>query len=121
MGGVFVWPITASDMFVKLLGERRERALIVFVHYVALFSLVDEFWWSRGSAMWELRRVEGWLGPEWLRWVEWPKRRIEGGDVGRKIGMRERGGSRGSVNAEGIMGGLLGVEDGVAGETERGE
>ncbi|KAF8545321.1 hypothetical protein BDD12DRAFT_811356 [Trichophaea hybrida] len=86
IGSIFVWPITAEDRFVELLVEGRPRALVIFMHYCALFTLVEEFWWAKGSALCELRRCEMCLGEEWKNpWIEWPKARILGRDVGRVV------------------------------------
>jgi hypothetical protein len=81
IGSIFVWPITASDKFVELLVGRRARALVIYIHYCALFTLVEDFWWSEGSAEEELRRCEECLGQEWAGWIEWPRERILGRDV----------------------------------------
>lgn len=85
IGSIFVWPITATDKFVELLVERRPRALVIFMHYCALFTLVEEFWWSKGSALFELQRCEMCLGGEWSRWIEWPRMRISEKDVERVV------------------------------------
>lgn len=76
IGSIFTWPITVSDRFVELLVEKRPRALVIFVFYCGLFVGLESFWWSRGSALWELGRVEKMLGPEWEEWTRWPKQRI---------------------------------------------
>ncbi|KAF8243446.1 hypothetical protein K440DRAFT_589586 [Wilcoxina mikolae CBS 423.85] len=85
-GNIFVWPITATDKFVELLVERRPRALVIFMHYCALFTLIEEFWWCKGSAMLELRRCEMCLSQDWLPWIEWPKTRILERDVEKVMG-----------------------------------
>jgi hypothetical protein len=81
IGSIFVWPITAADKFVELLEERRPRALVIFMHYCALFTLVEDFWWSKGSALLELRRCEACLSEEWMQWIQWPRMRILARDV----------------------------------------
>ncbi|KAI5853366.1 hypothetical protein BZA05DRAFT_451508 [Tricharina praecox] len=86
IGSIFVWPVTANDKYVELLVERRPRALVIFMHYCALFSLVEEFWWSQGSALFELRRCEQCLADEWLPWIEWPRLRILAGDLSVVVG-----------------------------------
>jgi len=93
IGSIFVWPITASDKFVELLVEGRPRALVIFMHYCALFTLIEGFWWAKGSALHELKRCEMCLGEEWKTpWVEWPKARILGRDIGRVVrGVNVRG------------------------------
>ncbi|KAF8251262.1 hypothetical protein K440DRAFT_540319 [Wilcoxina mikolae CBS 423.85] len=86
IGSIFVWPIIAGDKFVELLVEGRPRALVIFMHYCALFTLAEEFWWAKGSALHELRRCEMCLGEEWKNpWIEWPKARILGRDLGRVV------------------------------------
>jgi hypothetical protein len=86
IGNIFVWPITATDKFVELLVERRPRALVIFMHYCALFTLIEEFWWCKGSAMLELHRCEMCLSHDWLPWIEWPKTRILERDVDKVMG-----------------------------------
>jgi hypothetical protein len=81
IGSIFVWPITAADKYVELLESRRPRALVIFMHYCALFTLVEEFWWSKGSALFELRRCEACLSEEWMPWIQWPRMRILSRDV----------------------------------------
>ncbi|CCX05264.1 Similar to Sterol uptake control protein 2; acc. no. Q12151 [Pyronema omphalodes CBS 100304] len=86
IGSIFVWPITVSDKFVELLVERRPRALIIFIHYCALFTIVEEFWWTKGSALFELRLCEMCLSDEWKDpWISWPKQRILKRDMERKV------------------------------------
>jgi hypothetical protein len=86
IGSIFVWPITASDKFVELLVERRPRALIIFIHYCALFTIVEEFWWTKGSALFELRMCEMCLSDEWKDpWIAWPKQRILKRDMERRV------------------------------------
>ncbi|KAA8895756.1 hypothetical protein FN846DRAFT_968118 [Sphaerosporella brunnea] len=81
IGSIFVWPITAADKYVELLESKRPRALVIFMHYCALFTLVEEFWWNKGSALFELRRCEACLSEEWLPWIQWPRMRILSRDV----------------------------------------
>ncbi|TGZ83982.1 hypothetical protein EX30DRAFT_393518 [Ascodesmis nigricans] len=76
IGSIFTWPITVSDRYVELLVERRPRALIIFVYYCGLFVGLESFWWSKGSGLFELQRIEKMLGPEWEEWTVWPKKRI---------------------------------------------
>lgn len=82
VSAIFRWPIAATDRFVQLLLERRPRALVIFVHYCVLFTLVEGFWWATGSARFELERCEAILGLEWRHWIDWPRKQIMEGRGG---------------------------------------
>lgn len=84
-GSIFVWLVDVSDKYVELLAEHRPRAMVIFMHYCALFSLAEEFWWAKGSALFELRKCEQYLTEEWLPWIEWPKQRILAGEIGPEV------------------------------------
>jgi len=81
-GNIFVWLVDVSAKYVELLAEHRPRAMVIFLHFCALFSLAEGFWWSKGSALFELRKCEQYLTEEWLPWIEWPKQRILTGEIG---------------------------------------
>ncbi|KAI5804315.1 hypothetical protein EDC01DRAFT_701768 [Geopyxis carbonaria] len=122
---IFIWPIIACDEYVELLVARRPRALVIFLHYCALFTLAEEFWWSRGNAELECGRIEELLGPEWGEWVRWPKERIvgarvrEGGQGGVGVGENvERVNGAGGAGGAGGGGAGVGGGSGDRGETE---
>ena len=102
IGSIFVWPVAASDRFVHLLvHEHRPRALIIFLHYCALFlcppaAASTGTWWCDGVARIELRcclLAAGGLADAWMPFVAWPRRRILGGGGG--------GGGGGSIGVGG--------------------
>ncbi|KAI5841723.1 hypothetical protein BZA05DRAFT_344787 [Tricharina praecox] len=92
VSAVFRWPTSVAARFVELLEQRRPRALVIFVHYCTLLSLLEEFWWVRGSALFELTRWEEYLSEEWSPWLEWPRLIIRAGGVGIAVAGGERGG-----------------------------
>ncbi|TGZ79332.1 hypothetical protein EX30DRAFT_111423 [Ascodesmis nigricans] len=75
ISNVFAWPIWVSEKFVELLQRNHPRALIIWAHYTVLLDEL-EFWWSEGIGDWEMGQVEQLLPPEWVHWLEWPKRRM---------------------------------------------
>ncbi|ESK88721.1 c6 zinc finger protein [Moniliophthora roreri MCA 2997] len=67
---VVVWPALAGKKYLKLLNERRQRALVVFYFYLVMLSDLGRWcWWANGAErcavhVYELLD-EGWK--EWLR------------------------------------------------------
>lgn len=81
LGDIFKWHIFVADRFVELLNACRPRALVIFVHYCALFTRFEKSWWARGSFVHELRKCEKHLGEEWRPWITWPRLMILAGNM----------------------------------------
>lgn len=77
---MFLWPISMTEKFVALLGEKRPRALIIFAHYCALLKRIEMHWWVDGRAEYELVRIERSIDDleKWNKWLEWPTKMVRG-------------------------------------------
>ena len=74
----FKWPCTASDDFVRFLGDQRPRALVLLAHHCAMVELLDDrFWWAKDGGMKEITRIQGVLEEKWKHWLDWPIERCK--------------------------------------------
>ncbi|KAF8920128.1 hypothetical protein CPB85DRAFT_1428950 [Mucidula mucida] len=66
-----VWFITMPDAFMKLLVERKPRALVLASHYCAIMRRVKEPWWTRRKWTEEMEHIASIVGEEWRPWMDW--------------------------------------------------
>ncbi len=68
-----LWPLSASDGYIKLLRERHPAALVVLSHYcVVVHATESKTWFTRGWASKVIRAIEATLPPEWAEMIQWP-------------------------------------------------
>lgn len=66
--------------FIRLLAQRRPRALVILAHYMALVKYIDGYWWLGGRAEMEIHGVQSVLPPEWRWALRWPVAVLEARD-----------------------------------------
>ncbi|KAF9021984.1 hypothetical protein BDZ89DRAFT_1137627 [Hymenopellis radicata] len=71
MHAAFFWLILSSDSFMKMLHERRPRALILFGHYCAIMTRLNGPWWTQRDWDAELVRMSSVLDDRWASWMDW--------------------------------------------------
>ncbi|PYI07753.1 hypothetical protein BO78DRAFT_442669 [Aspergillus sclerotiicarbonarius CBS 121057] len=80
------FPSMMPGEFLRLLGEKRPRALVIVAYLFALVKGAEGVWWLKGIPEMEVRGIEGVVGEKWRGVMEWPGRVVRGEvDVGHLI------------------------------------
>ncbi|KIW69547.1 hypothetical protein PV04_05419 [Phialophora macrospora] len=59
-------------MFIRLLAERRPRALAILANYMAFVKYIEKYWWFRNRAQKEISGIRSILPPHWHWALAWP-------------------------------------------------
>ncbi|KAH6722229.1 hypothetical protein BKA61DRAFT_171026 [Leptodontidium sp. MPI-SDFR-AT-0119] len=73
--------------FVGFLEEGDPLAIVIMSRFYALLKYVEEPWWIRGTADFEVRGMASLVGDEWNWAMEWPLKVL---DVAVKVGLENR-------------------------------
>lgn len=70
-----LWTVRTPTAYFDCLRSREPHALVLFAHYCALLSRVEEkFWYIQGQAERLLEKTVRCLDVDWHHWVEWPSK-----------------------------------------------
>ena len=84
------FPTQIPPAFIKIVGERRPRALVILTHVMVCAKYVEKYWWCKGVAEREVGGLKALLGEELEQW-EWAFGEVEElMDVGRAEEPKER-------------------------------
>ncbi|KAF1980840.1 hypothetical protein K402DRAFT_343659 [Aulographum hederae CBS 113979] len=79
-GRILIFAPSLQQKFIEMLEMNDPRAIILLAYFFAAMKPLEEDWWTRGRAEYEVRGIATLLaatGPEWRRFVEWPLQWIE--------------------------------------------
>jgi hypothetical protein len=62
---VLALPAMTSQKFTELMGAKEPRALIILAQYFAMMKMVEDIWWLKGMAEFELKGIASLLPSEW--------------------------------------------------------
>lgn len=74
---IWVWPVTLSGLFTKLLMERRPEALIILCHYAVLLHQRRGMWLVGDAGQMLVEELTRFLGTYWKEYLEWPNQVLE--------------------------------------------
>ncbi|KAF3763867.1 hypothetical protein M406DRAFT_332314 [Cryphonectria parasitica EP155] len=69
---IFCWGAYFPNEFFDLLSQRRPEAVAVLGWYAVLLDSGRTHWAIGDAAVFVLRSVSCFLGPEWAHWLQWP-------------------------------------------------
>ncbi len=58
--------------FVRLLAQKRPRAMVILAHYMVFVRYVDSYWWFKGRAEKEILGIQRSLPEKWQWALRWP-------------------------------------------------
>ena len=73
-----LWPILLSEMFIRILREKRPAALVIVAYYCLLLKRCEATWFLEHRASNLLRAVHQSLDDEYIQYLEYPLRIIQG-------------------------------------------
>jgi hypothetical protein len=63
---------TIPRTFIRLLAERRPRALAILANYMAFVKYIEKYWWFRNRAQMEISGIKSILPQHWHWALAWP-------------------------------------------------
>ncbi|KAF1345227.1 hypothetical protein BDV97DRAFT_360651 [Delphinella strobiligena] len=69
---ITVFSVYAPPLFLRLLEEKRTRAIAIFSHYAAMAKWAEQYWWYRGAAELQLTGIQKFLPQHWQWALKWP-------------------------------------------------
>ena len=73
---VFRWIFHADDKFASSLQERRPLALIIFAHWMVLFSLLGQKWYLEGWTPTIMEGIIRHMPVQHRQWLNWPAKML---------------------------------------------
>ncbi|KAK5454288.1 hypothetical protein LTS15_006288 [Exophiala xenobiotica] len=58
--------------FVRLLAQKRPRAMVILAHYMVFVKYIDSYWWFKGRAEKEILGIQTSLPEKWQWALRWP-------------------------------------------------
>lgn len=69
---IMVFPLLAPVEFMRLLEDKRPRALVILAHLLAMAAPLSDWWWVGHTAHRDVFAIRDMLGPEWEGMMKWP-------------------------------------------------
>ncbi|EXJ84196.1 hypothetical protein A1O3_04863 [Capronia epimyces CBS 606.96] len=76
---IISWIMLASPEFTRLLAAKRPEALVLLAYYALLLHHGRTMWQVGDAGAYMLRIIADFLGPEWERWLSYPREMVFGG------------------------------------------
>ncbi|KAL4813285.1 hypothetical protein BDW67DRAFT_109007 [Aspergillus spinulosporus] len=70
---LFLWNVLVPPEFSGLLAKKRAQALVILAYYALLLHHGRHIWQVGGAGQHIFAMIEEYLGPEWNRWLEYPR------------------------------------------------
>ncbi|KAL2821320.1 hypothetical protein BDW59DRAFT_174184 [Aspergillus cavernicola] len=69
---LMVFPLFVPLEFIRLLQEKRPRALVILAHFLALSAPLSHMWWIGHTAHKDVLAIQDMLDPQWATLMTWP-------------------------------------------------
>lgn len=69
-----IWPMTVSDVYLRLLNEGRPPALLILGHYCLLLKAMEDQWYVHHRVIYMFEAIRNDLSFEWQPYLEYPIR-----------------------------------------------
>jgi hypothetical protein len=73
-----MWPAVVTDIYIRLLAEKRPPALIIMAHYCSLLTNMNDCWYFEHRGRHLFQSIQEELDEEWASYIKHPYRIITG-------------------------------------------
>ncbi|KAF7562354.1 hypothetical protein G7046_g1793 [Stylonectria norvegica] len=73
---IFSWKMLAPPKFTALLAAKRPEVLVILAYYALLLYYGRDMWQVGDAGPYILGIIVEYLGPEWDRWLQYPRQRV---------------------------------------------
>jgi hypothetical protein len=74
---LLAFPMFVPKLYIKLIEERRPRALVVLAHFFAFLAGPRDLWWVGDTGRREIRAINSVLEGKWAEMLDWPLAAME--------------------------------------------